>query len=211
MAALVVAFWLSVLLLNLSHSGLGTPIAGVSAHGNHLSKRAYYDLYCPAVLPNPPPAPLIHSISMRVEEDYVTDRPILVYDGDDGITNYLYTPEVLCAHAGCRCENSGRQMICSVGGTRWYHSAIHAFFVDMCASRCRCEPDYVEPPELDSASESNTGTTWSTASDTDSESDINEHFAQEVAILRKHYVKGRLEPDGHGDRQIVAQDTLSIR
>lgn len=127
---------------------------------------------------------------MRVEEDYVTDRPMLVYDQPNGYSVNLYTPEVLCSHVGCHCV--GAQMICSIHGTQWYNAHVHAAFVAMCTARCRCEPDYVEPPDPVSASESNSDTSWSTGEDTDSESDVNEYFAAEVAILRHHYVNGRL-------------------
>lgn len=142
------------------------------------------------VLPIPPPARLVNSINMRVEEDYVTDSPMLVYDGPHGYSCNLYTPEVLCSHVGCHCP--GAQMICPIRGTRWYNADIHAAFLTICTARCRCEPDYVEPPDPISASETNSDTTWSTGSDTDSESDIDEHFATEVAMLRQHYVSGRL-------------------
>lgn len=208
--ALVVAFQFSLVSILLMHNVFAFPLHNNEAHTNHVFKRTYYvspfraldssaltilqELYCPAVLPNPPPAPLVHSLNMRVVRDDWTDELILRYDDPvDGYINDLYTPENLCDRVGCHCDVA--QMICSIGGTRWYNSAIHAMFIGLCTARCRCEPEYVEPPEPVSASDSDTDTTWSSTGDSDSESDSNEHFAHNVAVLRKHYVKGRhVEP-----------------
>lgn len=119
---------------------------------------------------------------------------VLEYDDQYGEMERIYSSTQLCDRVGCHC--SGAEMICSIGGTRLYNSAIHAIFIDLCTSRCRCEPEYREPPEPVSASGSDTDTTWSTSSvwsdDLDySENSIHEHWAASTAILHAVYAKDR--------------------
>ena len=102
----------------------------------------------------------------------------------------IYNMDQMCDRVGCHCD--GATMICSIGGTRFYNAAINAIFNDICTSRCRCEPEYREPPEPVSASDSDTDTTWSSVGDSDySDDSIDDHWAHNRAIVRAHYRHGR--------------------
>lgn len=129
---------------------------------------------------------------MRVDHEDLANHGVfvLVYDDQYGEQERIYSPDQLCDRVGCYC--SGAEMICSIGGTRLYNSAIHGIFIDLCTSRCRCEPEYREPPEQVSASDSDTDSTWSTSSESDYSMDsIHHHWADTTAILRAHYERGR--------------------
>ncbi|KAL8898473.1 MAG: hypothetical protein Q9207_006685, partial [Kuettlingeria erythrocarpa] len=183
--------------LLLARSLVASPIGVPAASPQHISKRTIYELYCPAVLPNPPPAPLVQSINMRVLQDRLENYGefVLAYDDMYGETEWIYNSDQLCERVGCHC--AGAEMICSIGGTLLYNAAIRVMFIDLCTSRCRCEPEYVEPPEPVSASDSDTDSTWSTDfSESESgsyysEEAVREHFADTTARLRAQYDRGR--------------------
>lgn len=193
---------------------LASPVNYLETAKRDLFKRAYYELYCPFLLPNPPPAPLVVSLGMRSFLDPETG--FLALDlrdyatGEGDITDILYTSDQLCDRAGCRCV--GSTMLCSIEGTRFYNSAISALYHEKCASRCRCVEEIDSDPDSD--------TTWSSAgsaASSDGESDgqpgggsdgedngseysddsIYDHWAHNMAVIRANYDHGKAKNPVH--------------
>ncbi|KAL8824299.1 MAG: hypothetical protein Q9170_008203 [Blastenia crenularia] len=189
MAALSLLYYFSIAMLCLAIIS-ASPVDIHGPNRKNLFKRTYYDLYCPILLPNPPAAPLVHSINMHAVHDDVTNDLVLTYSeyNNGEITDVLYTTDQLCDRVGCHCV--GAVMICSIGGTRFYNAAINAIYNDLCTSRCRCVP------ELSDSELSDTDLTWSSSSSLGGESDysddsVEDHWGHNVQLIRAHYKHGR--------------------